>query len=104
MERAETALMQAQIDRLFQVGELIRNELDNNRDAWRSQADRCASWSADLRQRRAQPRRREPRSRAFFVSRARPSAAIHLFIAAPASRCRRHAAATFPVTGWRAGR
>ena len=36
----ERALMQAQIDRLFQVGELIRNELDNNRDAWRSQADR----------------------------------------------------------------
>jgi hypothetical protein len=29
----ERALMQAQIDRLFQVGELIRN-------AWRSQADR----------------------------------------------------------------
>ena len=40
LERAETALMQAQIDRLFQVGELIRNELDNDRDAWRSQADR----------------------------------------------------------------
>ena len=40
MERTETALMQAQIDRLFQVGELIRNELDNDRDAWRSQADR----------------------------------------------------------------
>jgi excisionase family DNA binding protein len=35
LERAETA----QIDRLFQVGELIRNELDNDRDAWRSQAD-----------------------------------------------------------------
>jgi RPA family protein len=40
LERAETALMQAQINRLFQVGELIRNELDNDRDAWRSQADR----------------------------------------------------------------
>ena len=40
MERAETDLMQAQIDRLFQVGELIRNELDKGRDAWRSQADR----------------------------------------------------------------
>ena len=40
LERAETASMQAQIDRLFQVGELIRNELDNDRDAWRSQADR----------------------------------------------------------------
>ena len=40
LDRAETALMQAQIDRLFQVGELIRNELDNDRDAWRSQADR----------------------------------------------------------------
>jgi len=39
-EREEPALMQAQIDRLFQVGELIRNELDNDRDAWRSQADR----------------------------------------------------------------
>ncbi len=37
---AETGLMQAQIDRLFQVGELIRNELDNDRDAWSSQADR----------------------------------------------------------------
>ena len=40
LERAETALMQAQIERLFQVGKLIRNELDNDRDAWRSQADR----------------------------------------------------------------
>jgi hypothetical protein len=40
LKRAETALMQAQIDRLFQVGELIRNELDNDRDAWRSQADK----------------------------------------------------------------
>lgn len=38
-ERAEETV-QAQIDRLFQVGELIRNELDNDRDAWRSQADR----------------------------------------------------------------
>ena len=40
LERAEETLMQAQIDRLFQVGELIRNELDNDWDAWRSQADR----------------------------------------------------------------
>ena len=40
LERAETALMRAQINRLFQVGELIRNELDNDRDAWCSQADR----------------------------------------------------------------
>jgi hypothetical protein len=40
LKRAETALMQAQIDRLFQVGELIRNELDNDRDAWCSQADK----------------------------------------------------------------
>jgi hypothetical protein len=39
LESAEETL-QAQIDRLFQVGELIRNELDNDRDAWRSQADR----------------------------------------------------------------
>jgi len=37
LARAETAL---QIDRLFQVGEVIRRELDNNRDAWRTQADR----------------------------------------------------------------
>jgi hypothetical protein len=37
LERAETAM---QIDRLFQVGEIIRNELDKDRDAWRSQADR----------------------------------------------------------------
>jgi hypothetical protein len=37
LERAE---MQAQLDRLFQVGALIRNELDNDRDAWRTQADR----------------------------------------------------------------
>jgi hypothetical protein len=37
---AEETTMQAQIERLFQVGELIRNELDNDRDAWRSQADR----------------------------------------------------------------
>ena len=40
LKRAEETLMQAQIERLFQVGELIRNELDNDRDAWRSQADR----------------------------------------------------------------
>jgi hypothetical protein len=40
LEGAEETLMQAQIDRLFRVGELIRNELDNDRDAWRSQADR----------------------------------------------------------------
>jgi len=40
IEQTETALMQAQIDRLFQVGELIRKELDNDRDAWSSQADR----------------------------------------------------------------
>ena len=41
LERDEAAaLLQAQIDRLFQVGELIRNELDNDLDAWRSQADR----------------------------------------------------------------
>jgi len=39
-ERTEMALMKEQIDRLFQVGELIRNELDNDRDAWSSQADR----------------------------------------------------------------
>src|SRR6476619_6330496 len=40
LERAEAAWMQEQIERLFQVGKLIRNELDNDRDAWRSQADR----------------------------------------------------------------
>jgi hypothetical protein len=40
IERAETDLMQAQIDRRRQVGELIRNELAKGRDAWRSQADR----------------------------------------------------------------
>ncbi|MGY8683910.1 hypothetical protein Q2941_40000 [Bradyrhizobium sp. UFLA05-153] len=40
LERAEETSMQAQIERLFQVGELIRNELDNDRDAWCSQADR----------------------------------------------------------------
>jgi len=40
LERAEAASMQEQIERLFRVGELIRKELDNNRDAWRSQADR----------------------------------------------------------------
>ena len=40
LERAEAASMQEQIERLFRVGELIRNELDNDRDAWRSQADR----------------------------------------------------------------
>ena len=39
LEGAEETL-QAQIDRLFRVSELIRNELDNDRDAWRSQADR----------------------------------------------------------------
>ena len=37
LARAETAL---QIDRLFQVGEVIRRELDNKRDPWRTQADR----------------------------------------------------------------
>ena len=40
LERAEAATMQEQIERLFRVGELIRNELDNDRDAWRTQADR----------------------------------------------------------------
>jgi hypothetical protein len=40
LERAEAALMEEQIERLFQVGKLIRYELDNDRDAWRSQADR----------------------------------------------------------------
>ena len=40
MERAETDLMQAKIDRLFQVGELSRNELDKGRDVWRRQLDR----------------------------------------------------------------
>lgn len=40
LERADEIMLQAQIDRLFQVGELIRSELDNDRDAWRSQADR----------------------------------------------------------------
>ena len=40
LERAEAGLMQEQIERLFRVGKLIRNELDNDRDAWRSQADR----------------------------------------------------------------
>jgi hypothetical protein len=39
LERAEETF-QAQLDRLFQVGELIRKELDNDRDAWLSQADR----------------------------------------------------------------
>ena len=37
LARAETAL---QIDRLFQAGEVIRRELDNKRDPWRTQADR----------------------------------------------------------------
>ena len=43
LERTETALLQAQIERLFQVGEMLRNELDDvkkDRDAWRNQADR----------------------------------------------------------------
>ena len=40
LERVEAATMQEQIERLFRVGELIRNELDNDRDAWRTQADR----------------------------------------------------------------
>jgi hypothetical protein len=47
LERAETALMQAQIDRLFQVGELIRNELDNDREPGAVRLTGCASWSAD---------------------------------------------------------
>jgi len=37
LARAETAL---QIDRLLQVGEVIRRALDNKRDPWRPQADR----------------------------------------------------------------
>ena len=37
LERAEAASMQEQIERLFRVGELIRKELDNDRDAWRSE-------------------------------------------------------------------
>ena len=40
LERAEAASVKAQIERLFQVGKSIRNELDNDRDAWRTQADR----------------------------------------------------------------
>jgi hypothetical protein len=43
LERRETALMQAQIDSLRQLGERLRNELDDvrkDRDAWRSQAER----------------------------------------------------------------
>src|SRR4029077_4843483 len=40
LERAEAGSMQEQIERLFRVGELIRKELDNDRDAWRSQPDR----------------------------------------------------------------
>jgi hypothetical protein len=44
----ETALMQAQIDWLFQVGKLIRNELENDRDAWRSQADRLRQLVVEL--------------------------------------------------------
>ena len=39
----ETASTQAQIDRLFQVGELIRNELDNDRDAGAVRLADCAS-------------------------------------------------------------
>ena len=40
LEQAEAALMQDQIERLFRVGQLIRKELDSDRDAWRSQPDR----------------------------------------------------------------
>lgn len=43
LERAETAALQAQIDSLRQIGELLRTELDDvrkDRDAWRSQADK----------------------------------------------------------------
>ena len=39
-ERAETDLMQAQIDRLFRVGELISTEGAKGRVAWRSHAYR----------------------------------------------------------------
>ena len=48
LERAETALMQAQIDRLFQVGGLIRNELDKGRTPGAVRLTGCAGWSADL--------------------------------------------------------
>lgn len=43
LERAEMALLEAQIDNLKQMGDLLRDELDDvrkDRDAWRSQAEK----------------------------------------------------------------
>ena len=51
-ERAEMALLQAQIDTQRQIIKLLRNELSDvkkDRDAWRSRADRlCQSVSTDV--------------------------------------------------------
>ena len=51
-ERAEMALLQAQIDTQRQTIELLRNELSDvkkNRDAWRCRADQLRQWiSADV--------------------------------------------------------
>lgn len=51
-ERAEMALLQAQIDSQLQIIKLLRNELSDvkkDRDAWRGRADRlCQSVSTDF--------------------------------------------------------
>ena len=51
-DRAEMALLQAQIDTQRQTIELLRNELSDvkkNRDAWRCRADQLRQWiSADV--------------------------------------------------------
>jgi thioesterase domain-containing protein len=50
-ERAEMALLQAQIDTQRQTIELLRNELSDvkkDRDAWRCRADQLRQWISNL--------------------------------------------------------
>ena len=50
-ERAEMALLQAQIDTQRQTIELLRNELSDvkkDRDAWRCRADQLSQWISNL--------------------------------------------------------
>ena len=50
-DRAEMALLQAQIDTQHQTVELLRNELSDvmkDRDAWRCRADQLSQWISNL--------------------------------------------------------
>jgi hypothetical protein len=80
LERAEMAVLQAQIDTLRQIIKLLSSELSDvkkDRDAWRSRADRLRQWvstdltgspragsfAASLQQRRMHFRQQEARFR-----------------------------------------